>query len=378
MLKRSVGMVDKQFISFGKSIDNELDLESGKKFGPVTLAYEVYGKLNKRKDNAILIFHSLTMDSHAAGKSTEGKNQIGWWDEMIGPGKAFDTNRYFIICSNVIGGCSGSTGPSSIDPETGKPYGLNFPFITLSDMVKGQKRLTDHLGVKKLLSVAGGSMGGMLALQWFADYPETTRSVIPIASAWKQSPQQIAFSEVGRQAIMRDPNWNKGDYYDEPYPKSGLSIARMIGHITYMSEIFMEKKFSRRLKKRELGFSFDNDFEIENYLNYNGDSLIDRFDPNSYLYLSKALNYFDVSGEKLIRSKVRPATSFLIISFDSDWLYPSWQSKEIVKFLMSKRVSTTYCEISSPHGHDSFLLEFEEETKLIKHFLEKVQNEQNS
>ncbi|MCK5004181.1 MAG: alpha/beta fold hydrolase, partial [Candidatus Aminicenantes bacterium] len=208
MLSRSVGLVDKKFISFGKSIENALDLESGKKLSPVTLAYEVYGKLNKRKDNAILIFHSLTMDSHAAGQFPEGNDQIGWWDEMIGPGKAFDTNLYFIICSNVIGGCGGSTGPSSIDPETGKPYGNNFPIITLSDMVKAQKRLTDHLCIKKLLCVAGGSMGGMLALQWFANYPETTKSVIPIATAWKQSPQQIAFSEVGRQAIMRDPNWN--------------------------------------------------------------------------------------------------------------------------------------------------------------------------
>lgn len=367
-------IVKKKYLSFAGDPEERMHLESGQAIGPVTIAYEVYGKLNHRKDNSILIFHSLTMDSHAAGSYQKTDKEKGWWDGLIGPGKAFDTNRYFIICSNVLGGCKGSTGPSSIDPSTGKPYGMNFPVITLQDMVKAQKILIDFLGVKELLSVAGGSMGGMLALQWFSNYPEITRSVIPIASTWKQSPQQIAFSEVGRQAIMRDVYWNKGNYYEGPHPKNGLSIARMVGHITYMNEKFMEKKFSRKTRHREFCFSFDTEFEIEQYLNHNGDSLINRFDPNSYLYLSKALNYFDVSGEKLISSNNKKQTSFLVISFDSDWLYPSWQSGEIVKFLIARGFSTTYYEISSPYGHDAFLIELKKEAKLIKKFLEKLDN----
>ena len=353
---------------------DKLQLESGQRLGPVTLAYETYGELNANKSNAILIAHTLTSDAHAAGYHP-GDTHPGWWNDMIGAGKAFDTDKYFILCSNVIGGCKGSTGPTSINPETGKPYGLDFPIITVSDWVNAhRKQLVDHLGIQRLLCAAGGSMGGMQVLQWAASYPEKVRSVIPIASAWKQSPQQLAFAEVGRQAIMKDPNWNGGNYYDAPLPENGMSVARMMNHITYMSEISMEDKFARKLKRGDYSFSFNIDFEVEGYLNYNGNNFVKRFDANSYLYITRALNYFDVSREKLIPPGKKIDTSFLVISFLSDWLYPSWQSREIVQFLMSRQQDTTYCEIKSTYGHDAFLLEFEEETRLIKHFLKKVSN----
>jgi homoserine O-acetyltransferase len=362
------GFVETRFFTFGRSPQDVLVLESGRRLGPVTLAYETYGALDGDKGNAILVQHTLTSDAHAAGFH-QGAERPGWWHDMIGPGKAFDTDKYFVICSNVIGGCKGSTGPASINPAGGKPFGLEFPVITVKDIVAAQKRLIDHLGIERLLSVAGGSMGGMQALQWVASYPEMVRTVIPIAAAWKQSPQQLALAEVGRQAIMKDPNWNNGDYYDSARPENGLSVARMMNHITYMSEISMEDKFSRKLKNGGYSFSFDVDFEVESYLNYNGGNFVNRFDANSYLYITRALNYFDVSREKLIPLDREIDTSFLVISFLSDWLYPSWQSKELVQYLMSRRQDTTYCEIKSTYGHDAFLLEFEEETKLIKHFL---------
>ena len=368
--KNTIGIVEIRSFSFGDTQGDLLELESGRRFGPVTLAYETYGELNRDKSNAILVQHTLTSDAHAAGIHP-GETQPGWWDDMIGPGKAFDTERYFVICSNVIGGCKGSTGPSSLDPHTGKPYSLDFPVITVRDMVEAQKRLIDHLEIERLLCVAGGSMGGMLALQWAASYPDRVRSVIAIATAWKQSPQQIAFAEVGRQAIMKDPKWNHGNYYNGPRPENGLALARMMGHITYMSEISMEKKFSRSLKNGDYSFSFNVDFEVEGYLNHRGNSFVNRFDANSYLYITRALNYFDVAAEKLIPPGKAPDISFLVISFLSDWLYPSWQSKEIVQFLMSRQRDSTYCEIKSTYGHDAFLLEFAEETRLIKHFLYK-------
>ncbi len=371
---KDIGFVETGYFTFGEEEWDELKLESGQSIGPVTIGYETYGELNKDKSNVILIEHTLTHDAHAAGFH-KGDLRGGWWDEMIGWGKAFDTEKYFIVCSNVLGGCKGSTGPSSINPATGKQYGLTFPVITIKDMVEAQKRLLDHLGIEKLLSVSGGSMGGMQALQWVASYPEKVRSVIPIATAWKQSPQQLAFAEVGRQAIMKDPNWKNGNYYDGEKPESGLSLARMMGHITYMSEASMEEKFSRRLKNGDYSFSFDVDFEVEGYLHYNGNAFVKRFDANSYLYITRALNYFDVSGDKLIRPNREIDTKFLVISFLSDWLYPSWQSREIVKFLMSRQQDTTYCEVQSNYGHDAFLLEYEEETRLIKHFLERITNE---
>jgi homoserine O-acetyltransferase len=292
---------------------------------------------------------------------------------MIGPGKAFDTEKYFVICSNVIGGCKGSTGPGSVNPATGKPYALDFPIITIADMVNAQRRLIDHLGIDRLLCVAGGSMGGMQVLQWAAAFPERLAAAIPIATTMKHSPQQIAFDEVGRQAVMADPAWNEGDYYATGQsPERGLAIARMIGHITYMSDQSMEKKFSRNLKAGDYTFSFKTDFEVEGYLRYRGDSFVKRFDANSYLYITKAMDYFDVAGEKFLPLGRNIDTKFLVISFQSDWLYPSYQSREIAQQLRMRNIDTTYCEIKSTYGHDAFLLEVEDETHLIKHFLDKV------
>ena len=350
---------------------NELCLEGGQKLGPITLAYETYGELNKDKANAILICHALSGDAHAAGFH-KGDSHPGWWDSMIGPGKAFDTSKYFVICSNVLGGCKGSTGPSSVNPKTAKPYALDFPIITVFDMVHAQRHLIDHLGIEHLLCVAGGSVGGMQVLQWVASYPERVRSAMPIATALKHSPQQIAFDEVGRQAIMADPDWREGDYYGLLQPEKGLAVARMIGHITYMSDKSMEEKFSRKLKEKDYSFKFKTDFEVEGYLRYRGDNFVKRFDANSYLYITKAMDYFDLSGDKLIPKGKSVKTRFLVIAFKSDWLYPFYQSQEIVRQLKIRHADATYCEINSTYGHDAFLLEVEEETHLIKHFLDKT------
>lgn len=370
----SIGVAETQFYTYADHGKGH-KLESGETLGPITLAYETYGKLNKDKSNAILVLHALSGDAHAAGLSP-ADNSEGWWDAMIGPGKAFDTNRYFIICSNVIGGCKGSTGPSSVNPATGKPYALDFPFITVADMVHAQRHLIDHLGIDKLLCVAGGSMGGMQVLQWVASYPDRVKAAIPMATTLKHSPQQIAFNEVIRQSIMADPAWREGNYYEYGQPEKGLSVARMLGHITFMSDQSMEKKFSRRLKKDqfEFGFGFDPDFEVEGYLHYRGASFVKRFDANSYLYITKAIDYFDLSGNKMIPAGRTVDTRFLIISFKSDWLYPAYQSQDIVRLLKRRRVDATYCELSSTYGHDAFLVEVEEQTTLIKHFLDKTFN----
>ena len=370
MKDNKTGIVETRNFTFGASGD-EMLLEGGQTLGPVTLAYETYGKLNAKKDNCVLVAHSLSGDAHAAGLHP-GDKDAGWWDDMIGPGKAFDTDKYFVICSNVIGGCKGSTGPSALDPKTGRPYGLQFPVITIRDMVEAQKRLIGSLGVEKLLCVCGGSMGGMQVLQWVASYPELVRCAIPIATAMKHSPQQIAFDEVGRQAVMADPDWRGGDYYGHSQPERGLAVARMIGHITYMSDKSMEEKFSRRLKEKDYSFKFTTDFEVEGYLRYRGDNFVKRFDANSYLYITKAMDYFDVSGDKLIPPGRQIDTRFLVIAFRSDWLYPLYQSQDIVRQLKIRHADATYCEINSTYGHDAFLLEIEEETHLIKHFLDKT------
>ena len=369
---QSLGIVETKFFELA-SKSAELLLSSGKKLGPLRLAYETYGQLNKEKSNAVLVVHSLSGDAHAAGFHKLGEKP-GWWDSMIGPGKAFDTNKYFVICSNVLGGCKGTTGPASVDPETGSPYGLSFPLITISDMVNAQKQLIDHLGIEKLLCVVGGSMGGMQVLQWVASFPQMVGSAIPMATTLKHSPQQIAFDEVGRQAVMADLDWQQGNYYGKSKPERGLSVARMIGHITYMSDKSMEKKFSRKLKDKNYSFSFKTDFEVEGYLRYKGDNFVKRFDANSYLYITKAMDYFDLSGGELV-SKVEAAdTNFLVIAFKSDWLYPLHQSRAIVQQLKAKHIDVTYCEVSSTYGHDAFLLEIDEQTHLIKHFLRKVEN----
>ena len=368
---KNIGLVETQYYTFAHSPD-ELQLECGEKFGPVTLAYETYGSLNENRSNAILILHALTGDAHAAGFH-EGDKDPGWWDNMIGPGKAFDTNKYFVICSNVIGGCKGSTGPSSIDPKTGRPYGLNFPIITIKDMVNAQRCLIDHLGIDKLLSVAGGSMGGMQALQWVVSYPDRVGSVIPVATTANHSPQQIAFNEVGRQAIMADPNWNDGDYYGKELPAKGLGVARMVGHITYMSDVSMSEKFGRRFKDIKQPFKFSPEFEVEGYLQYRGDNFIKRFDPNSYLYITKAIDYFDLSNGKGLHESLKGTKArFLIIGFKSDWLYPAYQSQEIARACKLAGVEAVYCELNSTYGHDAFLVEVEEQSHLVKYFLERT------
>jgi homoserine O-acetyltransferase/O-succinyltransferase len=363
-----IGAIKTQAFTFGHH-PVPFMLESGESIGPVTLAYETYSRLDVDASNAILILHALTGDAHAAGFHEEDENP-GWWDDMIGPGRAFDTDRYFVICSNVLGGCKGSTGPSSENPVTGRPYGLEFPVITIRDMVNAQKRLLDHLGIDRLLAVAGGSMGGMQALQWVVSYPEKVASAILIATTAEHTPQQIAFNEVGRQAIMSDPNWNNGDYYGLDLPDKGLSVARMIGHITYMSDDSMNEKFGRRVKDTKQAFKFSPEW---GYLHYRGYNFINRFDPNSYLYITKAVDSFAVANGKPLQKLLEGVrTKILIIAFSSDWLYPPYQSQQIVKACKMAGADATYCELKSHYGHDAFLVEFDEQTYLYTHFLKKV------
>lgn len=367
--------VETQYWMFAEP-PHELRLKSGEKLGPITLAYETYGRLNSDRSNAILVFHSLSMDAHAAGFHKDSQ-KAGWWDPMIGPGKAFDTGKYHVICCNVLGSCKGTTGPVSTNPKTGRPYGLSFPVVTIEDMVVTQKRLMDHLGIKKLFCLAGGSMGGLLALTWAVMYPDSVHSVITIATNTRHTAQQIALHEVARQAIMADPDWQNGDYYGKSVPGRGLAVARMIGHITYMSEKSMDEKFGRKLiSKEKLGYDFSHDFEVESYLKYRGDSFVQRFDANSYLYLSKSLDYFDLAEDGNLTAVLAKAkASFLVISFSSDWLYPSYQSKEIVKALKANDLDVSYIEIQSSYGHDAFLVEVEGQSKLIAHFLVRMQKE---
>ncbi|MEN6356469.1 MAG: homoserine O-acetyltransferase [Armatimonadota bacterium] len=368
----SVGTVETQYFTFAES-PNELDLECGRRLGPITLAYETYGEMNADKSNCILVCHALTGDAHAAGTHAGEEKSLGWWDNMIGPGKAFDTNKYFVICSNTIGGCKGSTGPKSIDPITGKPYALNFPMVTIPDMVQAQKALIDHLGIKQLMCAVGGSMGGMQVLQWAVSYPDMVRMAIPIATTARLSPQAIAFDAVGRQAIMVDPNWNDGNYYGCDTPCGGLSIARMIGHITYLSDKSMTSKFGRNLQdKTNPEYDFVTEFQVESYLNYKGDVFVKRFDANSYLYITKAMDYFDLSqpSGELRKSFSGVKSAFLVVSFSSDWLFPSYMSKEIVAALRRNNVDVSYAEIQSDYGHDAFLLEVDALSRLIESFLE--------
>ncbi len=370
-ISHSVGMVQTKYFHFAFP-PNELILENGEKLGPITVAYETYGTLNDQRSNTILILHALSGDAHAAGFH-KGDEKPGWWDDMIGPGRAFDTNKYFIICSNVLGSCMGTTGPSSVNPKTGKRYGSDFPIISISDMVTVQKHLIDHLEINPLLSVAGGSMGGMQVLEWLVSYPDRLKSAIVIATAPKHSPQQIAFNEVGRQAIIADSHWQEGHYYGGLPPEKGLSVARMIGHITYMSEISMAEKFGRRVGDNGCPHKFSLGFQVEEYLHNRGNHFVKRFDANSYLYITKAIDSFDISqGKELHEVFKGNRTKVLVLAFKSDWLYPASQSKEIVRACKLAGVDTTYCEIDSTYGHDAFLLEVEEETHLVKHFLQKV------
>lgn len=369
---KQLGIVTTQYYLCAEPPD-ELVLKSGERLGPITIAYETYGTLNPEKSNAILICHALTGDAHAAGFHQD-ETKPGWWDTMIGPGKPFDTDRYFIICSNVIGSCKGSTGPSSVNPKTGKPYGLNFPVITIHDMVNAQKLLIDHLGIPKLLGVTGGSMGGMQSLTWAVLYPDMVHSVIAIATNYRHNALQIAFHEVGRQAIMSDPDWQNGDYYGKSIPSRGLALSRMIGHITYMSEKSMEEKFGRKLfSKERVGYDFSVDFEVGNYLRYRGDSFVQRFDANSYLYITKALDYFDLTEEQNLDTVFKNIRSkFLVISFTSDWLYPPHQSLKIVRALKINDVDVSYIGINSSYGHDAFLVENAGQAHVIEHFLARM------
>ena len=351
-----------------------LTLDCGVTLVDVDIAYETYGELNEERSNAILVVHAFSGDAHAAGISKE-TGESGWWSAMIGPGLAFDTNRYFVISSNVLGGCRGTTGPSSIDPRTGKRFAMDFPVITISDMVRLQKMLIDHLGIPRLLAVAGGSMGGMQVFEWAVAYPDFVAAAIPIATTTRHSAQQIAFNEVGRQAVMADPDWNQGNYYNSKPPARGLAVARMVGHITYMSDESMRQKFGRRLREKDaFGFDFSVDFEVESYLRYRGSQFVNRFDANSYLYITKAMDYFDLSSRhsSLAAAFEKTSTRFLILSFTSDWLYPTYQSLETVSALRSRNVDAAFCELSSQYGHDAFLVETKEQSEMISGFLERA------
>lgn len=369
MKRESAGLVETQC----HSILEEIALEHGGRLNEIAVAYETYGKLNKERNNAILICHALSGDAHAAGWH-KGEEKPGWWDIIIGPGKALDTDKFFVICSNVLGGCKGTTGPSSPNPKTGKPYGLDFPFITVRDMVDVQKRLLDHLGIHGLFAVVGGSFGGMQVLQWCVSYPEMVRLAVPIATSAYSSPQQIAFNEVGRRAITSDPDWDNGNYYGGAPPARGLSLARMIGHITYLSDESMHQKFGRRLQgKTEFGFDLASlDFQVESYLSYHGDAFVKRFDANSYLYITKAIDYFDLTKNgtlSLAEAFKGTGTKFLVVSISSDWLYPPYQCKEIAEALSANDIDVRHCTIRSNYGHDAFLLESGQMNYTIQNFL---------
>ena len=341
--------------------DRPLRLDSGAEIRGLEVAYNTYGRLNAERSNAILVCHALSMDQHAASRHPlSGKP--GWWDQVVGPGRPIDTNRFFVICSNVLGGCSGATGPSSIDPATGAPYGLTFPVITIADMVRAQALLLDALGVEKLFAVVGGSMGGMQVLQWAADYPERLFSAVCIAAAPRHSAQNIAFHEVGRQAIMADPDWRGGDYARQGVrPDKGLIVARMAAHITYLSEAALQRKFGRELQRDGLSWGFDADFQVESYLRHQGAVFVDRFDANSYLYITRALDYFDLAASHggALAEAFRRARDvrFCVFSFTSDWLYPTPESRQIVRALNAAGARASFVEIETDKGHDAFLLD---------------------
>ena len=359
-------------VTFGP--DRPLMLDAGVELTPFTIAYETYGTLNTDKSNAILICHALTGDQYAASPSPVTGKQ-GWWTTMIGPGKPIDTDCYYVICPNVIGGCSGSTGPASINPETGRAYGLDLPVITVPDMVRAQTMLLAHLGIDHLFSVIGGSMGGMLAIQWAAEYPDKVRSAVLIATAAHHSSQNIAFYEVGRQAVMADPDWHGGRYLDHDVtPHKGLSVARMAAHVTYMSEQSLQNKFGRNLQNREAKtYSFDADFQIESYLRHQGMTFVDRFDANSYLYVTRAMDYYDLASDhdgQLAKAFMGTRTRFCLVSFTSDWHFPTSKSRTIVHALNAAGASVSFVEIDSDKGHDAFLMDEPELFDTVTGFLQ--------
>ncbi len=371
----SVGIVETK--SF--TLPDALTLENGETFGPITLAYETYGSLNTNKSNAILICHALSGDAHVAGYHI-GSDKPGWWEIMVGPGKSLDTDKYFIICTNILGSCVGTTGPSSMDPASKTPYGLRFPVVTIGDMVKAQKVLVDSFEIKKLMTVIGGSIGGMQVLEWSIRYPEMVHSAIPLATAQRHSALAIAFNEVARQSIMADPNWSEGNYYSGNKPNLGLAVARMIGHITYLSDEGMRNKFGRRLQnKGDFSFNFEADFQVESYLRHQGTKFVERFDANSFLYITKAADYFDLTrllndGDAAFsKSKAK----YLVVSFTSDWLYPTRKSRAMVKAMKKHNIDVSFCEIEAQWGHDAFLLPNQRLDELLGGFIERMAKEIN-
>ncbi len=371
--KPGIGIVRRQQMTWAAP----LHLEGGDSLAPVTLAYETYGHLNADASNAILLLHALSGDAHAAGRHSPTDRKLGWWDVMVGPGRAFDTDRYFLICSNVIGGCQGSTGPSSRDPATGTstpphPYGARFPVITIGDMVRAQARLLDALGIEQLLAVAGGSMGGFQALEWATALPERVRGAILLASSARSATQTIAWNSIARQAIMRDPRWRGGDYYGHEPPANGMAVARMIGHITYLNDASLEDRFGRRLQSSNApAFVLGPEFAVESYLDHQGDIFNARFDANSYLYITKAMDYWDLPSRygSLDTAMARAHADFLLLSFDSDWLYPTAESAAIAASLRRVGRRAEHIDLHSDAGHDAFLLDHVAQEPIITEFL---------
>lgn len=366
----AIELVTTQTVTF----DQELRLESGRLLGPFTIAYETYGELNAQGDNAILVTHAWTGDAHAAGRHHEDDRKPGWWDDLIGPGKVLDTDKYQVICSNVIGSCKGSTGPASINPATGRPYRLSFPIVMVRDMVRAQKLLLDEIGVTKLVTVIGGSMGAMQALEWGVVYPDFVRSIIPIAGTGRTSPMAISLNALARQAVYNDPLWKKGNYKPEHPPMSGFALARAVGHISFLSEESMELKFGRRFSARDGLFDLFGQFEVERYLEYNGNNFPSRFDCNSFLYLAKALDLFDIARETgSLEDGLEPLICpSLWFAFTSDWLYRPQQTEEVVEVLRRLNKPVEYHLIESDYGHDSFLVEPEKFTPYVAQFLARL------
>ena len=359
---------------FRLTIQTPLVLQSGVKLAPVTIAYQTYGQLNATRTNCVLVCHALTGDHFVAGAHPIS-GRPGWWDALVGPGRVLDTNRFFVVCANVLGGCMGSTGPKEINPETGRPWGLKFPVITIRDMVQAQAALLDHLGVDQVFCVVGGSMGAMQVMEWAHRFPERVFAAAPIAGSYRHSAQNIAFHEVGRQAIMADPDWQHGDYLEKgTMPKRGLAVARMAAHITYLSETALHRKFGRRLQDRAaLTYGFDADFQVESYLRHQGYTFVDRFDPNSYLYITRAMDYFDLAEENgglLSNAFTSTPVRFCLISFSSDWLFPTSESRTIAHALNSVAANVSFVEIESDKGHDAFLLDEPEFRSTLQGFID--------
>lgn len=371
-----IGLVETKFATLFVP-PNPLRLFSGQSLGPVSVAYETYGSLNADKSNAVFICHALTGDAHAAGIHDVDDQKPGWWDNFIGPGKGIDTNRYFVICANVLGGCQGTTGPGSINPQTNTRFCTNFPFLTVSDIVAVHAELVRQLGISRLLSVVGGSLGGMQVLDWTVQFPDRVASAVVLASAPKLAAQGIAFNAVGRRAIYADPGFNKGQYYDSDGPRYGLALARMVAHITYLSEDSIELKFGRRLQDSDR-FAFDmqkeTEFQIESYLHHQGKRFVQRFDANSYLYLTRAMDYFDLSdGHQSLADALKNVQArFLVASYDTDWLFPTSQSRELTSALLQARKHVSFVELECPYGHDSFLIDIEPLHELVSPFLQRT------